>query len=155
MMYNRLRQYETLLVDGTLKQLIDIRTKLISGSQEIAEIDAEIAKLCSQNDMYSKLRSKNIMDEVSYAEQTAELQNRITTLRSRRLKLISEDDDTHYIEDLRFLKELLQNYPPAILSFEENLFTSIVERIKTDEDGNITFVLKGGLNLKESVGVAA
>ena len=155
MMYNRLRQYETLLVDGTLKQLIDIRTKLISGSQEIAEIDAEIAKLCSQNDMYSKLRAKNIMDEVSYAEQTAELQNRITTLRSRRLKLISEDDDTHYIEDLRFLKELLQNYPPAILSFDENLFTSIVERIKTDEDGNVTFVLKGGLNLKESVGGAA
>ena len=154
-MYNRLRQYETLLVDNTLTQLIDIRTKLVSGSQEIAEIDAEIAKLCSQNAMYSKLRAKNIMDEVSYAEQTAELQNRITTLRSRRLKLISEDEDTHYIEDLRFLKELLQSYPPAILSFDENLFTSIVERIKADDNGNITFVLKGGLNLKESVGVAA
>ena len=154
-MYNRLRQYETLLVDNTLTQLIDIRTKLVSGSQEIAEIDAEIAKLCSQNDMYSKLRAKNIMDEVSYAEQTAELQNRITTLRCRRMKLISEDEDTHYIEDLRFLKELLQSYPPAILSFDENLFTSIVERIKADDNGNITFVLKGGLNLKESVGVAA
>ena len=154
-MYNRLRQYETLLVDNTLTQLIDIRTRLVSGSQEIAEIDAEIAKLCSQNDMYSKLRAKNIMDEVSYAEQTAELQNRIATLRCRRLKLISEDEDTHYIEDLRFLKELLQSYPPAILSFDENLFTSIVERIKADDNGNITFVLKGGLNLKESVGVVA
>ena len=43
------------------------------------------------------------MDDVSYAEQTAELQNRITTLRSRRLKLISEDEDTHYIEDLRWI----------------------------------------------------
>ena len=50
---------------------------------------------------------------------------------------------------------MLQNYPPAILSFDEGLFTSIVERIKADDDGNITFVLKGGLNLKESVGVAA
>ena len=69
--------------------------------------------------------------------------------------LPSEDEDTHYIEDLRFLKELLQNYPPAILSFDENLFTSIVERIKADDNGNITFVLKGGLNLKESVGVVA
>lgn len=51
--------------------------------------------------------------------------------------------------------ELLQSYPPAILSFDENLFTAIVERIKADDNGNITFVLKGGLNLKESVGVAA
>ena len=155
LMYNRLRQYETLLVDNTLSQLIDIREKLVSGRQEIVQIDAEIAKLCSQNDMYAKLRAKNIMDEVSYAEQTAELQNRITTLRSRRMKLISEDEDTHYIEDLRFLKELLQNYPPAILTFDENLFTAIVEKIKAGADGTITFVLKGGLNLKESVGIAA
>ena len=31
----------------------------------------------------------------------------------------------------------------------------IVEKIKAGADGTITFVLKGGLNLKESVGVAA
>lgn len=154
LMYNRLRQYETVLVDHTLTQLIDIRTKLVSGSQEIAQIDAEVAKLCSQNDMYSKLRAKNIMDEVSYAEQTAELQKRITTLRSRRLKLISEDEDTHYIEDLRFFKELLQNYPPAILTFDENIFTSIVEKIKANEDGSVTFIIKGGLHLKERIGAA-
>lgn len=153
-MYNRLRQHETLLIDNTLAQLIDIRAKLISGTQEVIQIDAEIARLCSQNDMYSRLRAKKIMDEVSYAEQTAELQNRMATLRSRRLKLLCEDEDTHCIEDLRFLKELLQSYPPAILSFDEKLFTAIVERIKADKDGTITFVLKGGLNLKESVGVA-
>jgi len=153
-MYNRLRQHETLLIDNTLAQLIDIRAKLISGTQEVIQIDAEIARLCSQNDMYSRLRAKKIMDEVSYAEQTAELQNRMATLRSRRLKLLCEDEDTHCIEELRFLKELLQSYPPAILSFDERLFTAIVERIKADKDGTITFVLKGGLNLKESVGVA-
>ena len=50
--------------------------------------------------------------------------------------------------------DYLQSYPPAILSFDEKLFTAIVERIKADKDGTITFVLKGGLNLKESVGVA-
>ena len=30
-----------------------------------------------------------------------------------------------------------------------------IEKIKAGADGTITFVLKGGLNLKESVGVAA
>ena len=155
LMYNRLRQYETVLVDHTLSQLIAIREKLISGRQEITQIDAEISKLCTQNDMYAKLRAKRIMDEVSFAEQTAELKRRITTLRSRRLKLISEDDDTHYIDDLRFLKELLRNYPPAILAFDEKIFTAIVEKIKVGADGTMIFELKGGLNLKESVGVAA
>lgn len=151
-MFNRLRQYETLLVDHTLAQLISIRTRLVSGSSEIAQIDTEIATLCSQNDMYVKLHAKNIMDDVSYAEQTAELQQRITTLRVRRMKLMREDEDTHYIEDLRFLKEVLQNYPPAILSFDEELFTAIVEQLRAGNDGTVTFVLKGGLNLKERIG---
>ena len=152
LMYNRLRQYETVLVDHTLSQLIDIREKLISGRQEIVQIDAEVAKLCSQNDMYAKLRAKNIMDEVSYVEQTAEIQNRITTLRSRRMKLIGEDEDTHYIDDLRALKDALRHFPPVILSFDESIFSTIVERIKAGVNGAMTFVLKGGLNLTESRG---
>lgn len=154
-MYNRLRQYETLLIDNTLSQLINIRSNLVSGSKEIAEIDSEIASLCTQNDMYSKLRAKNIMDEVSYTEQTAELKKRISTLRNRRVRLMSEDEDIHYIDDLRFLKEILQNSPSAIISLDEDLFTSIVERIRARDDGTIIFELKGGLKFKERIGVAA
>lgn len=153
-MYNRLRQYENMLIDNTLSQLINIRSKLVSGSKEIAEIDSEIASLCTQNDMYSKLRAKNIMDEVSYAEQSAELKKRISTLRNRRVRLMSEDEDVHYIDDLRFLKEILQNSPPAILSLNEDLFTSMVERIRARDDGTIIFELKGGLKLKERIGVS-
>ena len=140
------------MIDHTLSQLIDIREKLMSGRQEIVQIDAEVAKLCSQNDMYAKLRAKNIMDEVSYVEQTAEIQNRITTLRSRRMKLIGEDEDTHYIDDLRALKDALRRFPPVILSFDESIFSTIVERIKAGVNGTMTFVLKGGLNLTESRG---
>ena len=64
-MYNRLKQNEKLLVDDTLSLLTTIRTKLISQSAEVTEIDSEIAKLCKQNDMYVQLRNKKIMDEVS------------------------------------------------------------------------------------------
>ena len=151
-MYNRLRQYETVLLDNTLSQLIDIRTKLVSKNKDIAEIDSEVAKLCSQNEMFVRLKAKGIMDDVSFAEQTAEIQNRITELRSRRLKLMKEDESTHIIDDLRFLKEILQEYPPAIITFDENIFTSIVEKMKIGDDGTLTFVLKGGLHFKESVG---
>ena len=94
------------------------------------------------------------MDDVSFAEQTAEIQNRITELRSRRLKLMKEDESTHIIDDLRFLKEILQEYPIAIITFDENIFTSIVEKMKVGDNGTLTFVLKGGLHFKESVGTA-
>ncbi len=150
-MYNRLRQNEKLLVDDTLSLLVSIRTKLVSQSNEIVQIDAEIAKLCKQNDMYIQLKNKKIMDEVSFTEQTAELQARLTKLRTRRIKLMSEDKDIHYIDDLRMLKEILQDAPPAIIAFDVELFSSIVEKIRAGNDGTITFVLKGGLQFKERI----
>ena len=152
-MYNRMRQNEKILIDDTLSLLVAIRTKLVSQSNEIVQIDAEIAKLCTQNDMYVQLRNKKIMDEVSFAEQSAELQSRLTTLRTRRMKLMSEDKDIHYIEDLRMLKEILQEAPPALLNFDNELFSSIVEKIRAGNDGTITFVLKGGLKFKERIAI--
>ena len=121
----------------------------------LTEDEEIVQRFSTQNDMYSKLRAKNIMDEVSYTEQTAELKKRISTLRNRRVRLMSEDEDIHYIDDLRFLKEILQNSPPAIISLDEDLFTSIVERIRARDDGTIIFELKGGLKFKERIGVAA
>ena len=148
-----MRQNEKVLIDDTLSLLVAIRTKLVSQSNEIVQIDAEIAKLCTQNDMYVQLRNKKIMDEVSFAEQSAELQSRLTTLRTRRMKLMSEDKDIHYIEDLRMLKEILQEAPHALLSFDNELFSSIVEKIRAGNDGKITFVLKGGLKFKERIAI--
>ena len=150
-MYNRLKQNEKLLVDDTLSLLTAIRTKLISQSAEVTEIDSEIAKLCKQNDMYVQLRNKKIMDEVSFMEQSAELQSRLTTLRNRRIKLMSEDENLHYIEELRMLKDVLQDAPRVLLEFDVELFNSIVDKIFAGNDGTITFVLKGGLKFKERV----
>ncbi len=152
-MYNRMRQNEKRLIDDTLSLLVAIRTRLVSQSGEIVQIDAEISKLCKQNDMYVQLRNKKIMDEVSFAEQSSELQSRLTTLRTRRIKLMSEDKDIHYIDDLRMLKEILQEAPHAILNFDAELFGAIVEKIRAGNDGTITFVLKGGLKFKERIEV--
>ena len=64
---------------------------------------------------------------------------------------MSEDKDIHYIDDLRMLKEVLQEAPRAILSFDADLFSAIVEKIRAGNDGTITFVLKGGLKFKERI----
>ena len=66
---------------------------------------------------------------------------------------MSEDKDIHYIEDLRMLKEILQEAPHALLSFDNELFSSIVEKIRAGNDGTITFVLKGGLKFKERIAI--
>jgi len=150
-MYNKLRQYEKEVLDITLSQLIELRTKITSGNSAITQIDSVIAKLCEQNNMYVKLRAKEIMDEISYMEQTAVLKKRLTELRSRRSKLLSENEDESTIEGLRILKETLSEYPSAIISFDQIIFYAIVDKMLAGNDGMVTFILKGGLKLKEKI----
>ena len=136
-----------------LTNLASIAAKYQSEDYELDEklLRYRTLQTIKQNDMYVQLRNRKIMDEVSFSEQSAELQSRLTTLRTRRIKLISEDKDIHYIDDLRMLKEVLQEAPHAILNFDADLFSAIVEKIRAGNDGTITFVLKGGLKFKERI----
>jgi len=152
-MYNKLRLLEKEVLDSTLSLVSELRNKLVAGNSEIKQIDIEIAKLCEQNNRYEKYREKKIMDDISYMEQTNRLKARLTELRSRRLKILNENDDEKIYDDLRLLKETLQNYPKAITAFNEKLFDSIIDKIKVGNDGALSFILKGGLCLREKVKV--
>jgi hypothetical protein len=152
-MYNKLRLFEKEVLDSTLSLIVELRNKLFAENNEIKQIDIEIAKLCEQNNRYEKYREKKIMDDISYMEQTDRLKARLSELRSRRLKILNENDDERVVEELRVLKETLQNYPKAITVFDEKLFDSIIDKIKVGHDGTLSFVLKGNLCLREKVEV--
>lgn len=151
--YNKLRYFEKEVLDSTLLMMNELRTRLLSENDEIRQIDVEIAKLCEQNNRYEKYREKKIMDDVSYMEQTDRLKARLTELRSRRLKLLSENENEQMIDQLKTLKEVIQDYPKAIVDFDESLFASTVDKIKVCHDGTLIFVLKGNLCLKERIEV--
>ena len=148
------RYFEKEVLDSALSMMSDLRTRLITENDEIREIDIEVAKLCEQNNRYERYREKKIMDDVSYMEQTDRLKARLTQLRSRRLKLLSENENEQMIEQLKMLKEIIQDYPKAIVEFDETLFTSIVSKIKVCHDGTLIFELKGQLSLKERIEVS-
>lgn len=151
-MYNKLRRFEKEILDTTITQLTDLRNKLTAGNSEIKSIDIEISKLCEQNNQYEKYHMKKIMDDISYMEQTGRLKKRITELRNRRLKLLNENEDERIIESLRVFKDTVQEYPMAVMAFDAELFEVIVDKIKAGNNRTLTFVLKGGLCLKERVG---
>ncbi len=150
-MYNRLRQYQKDILDFVLNLLIEARTRMTAQNAEVAQIDADIAKLAGQSEMYHKLHDKRIMDDVSFKERVGDLQKRLTGLRSRRMKLLSAGDEYKCIEQLHQLKDDLEECPPAILSFEKELFDTVVDRMIADKNGAVTFVLKGGIRLKEII----
>ncbi len=147
--YNKLRYFEKEILDKTLSQMLGVREKISGQNNEITQIDAEIAKLCGQNNMYAQLHGQGVIDEVSYLERTTELKFKITELRNRRLKLLNSDEDEMLIENLRVLKEMLSESPTTILYFDPQLFLTVTERVLIGNDGTAVFRFKGGLQLRQ------
>lgn len=147
-MYNTLKQNTKTVIDETIAMLNALKVKVNAGNNEIAEIDEEIASLAEQNSVYSELYASGVIDEITYLSKTDKYKNRITELRSRRLKLINADEDEMSIEKLRELKRYLVDSAESITEMDESIFAQIVDKIFAESDGALTFHLKCGLELK-------
>lgn len=145
--YNKLRLYETEIVDKTLSQLISIRTSLASMNEEVSSLNREIAILSEQNSMYNELKTKNIIDDVSYYEKTMVIMNRLNALGDKRLKLVAADEDEMIIEKIRKLKSNLDKTPKAIFVFDEAIFNLLVEKVFVFPDNKVVFELLVGIKL--------
>ena len=86
--------------------------------------------------------------ELWYSEKSDRIKKRITELRSRRLKLLSADEEERCIEELRVLLRVLERQPQAITEFSPELYDEIMDVLYVEQDGSFTFKLKGGLELK-------
>lgn len=142
-----LRQNEHGILDQAVLQLQSYKAKRACQNEQIAGIDADIARLSEQSEMYAKLLAEKVIDQVTYAEKCDIYKRKISELRTRRRKLLSEDEDERCVEGLRELKRKLHDMPPRILSATKNQITAITKKIYAEEDGSLTFVLCGELEL--------
>lgn len=150
-LYNKLQQNIDILVNEPLNMLLDVKRVILSGSDVISEIDSEIAELAEQNSMYVQFHAQNIIDDVTYLEQTNDIKKRLNTLRSRRLKLLNEDEEEQCIEKIRQLKSFLMESPKGILWYDDRIFTEIIEKVLVVSKNEIEFELKCGFRFKEKI----
>ena len=146
-LYNDETPYEAEIIDSTISKLMMVKRKISGNNDEIGEIDVEIARLCEQNNMYSTLKLRNCIDEISFIEKTSEIQRKITSLRQKRLQILNLDDDEKCIEELRNLKNTISGFPKALVSFDEYVFLSVVKKIYIKEDKTVQFELLSGICL--------
>ncbi len=149
--YNRLKQNETEIIDWSINQLMSLKSKVAQCNSQISEIDEEMAELSEQNNTYAQLRADGILDDVTYFEETNELHKRITELRSRRIKLLNEDEDENCIEQLRKAKETLLECPAVLFNFDIVIFKKLIREIKVYANDTVEFELHCGLRLKEKI----
>lgn len=150
-MYNRLKQNADVVLRKAYLQLSDAKKRIALGVVGIAEIDKEIAELSNENSMYIKFYQQNMVDEVTFREQTGVVGKRISELRVRRQRLLSDDKDEACIDSLRNILEELQAMPEALLWFDRDVFDKLIAKIIVSSKTVLEIELKCGIRLKEQI----
>lgn len=150
-MYNRLKQNAETVLKKAYYQLSDAKKRITLGIDGISQIDKEIADLSNENSMYIKFYQQNMVDEITFREQTGVVGKRINELRVRRQKLLHEDDDEACIEQLKNCLEELQEMTDALLWFNEDIFNKLISKVIVASKTELHFELKCGIKLKEPI----
>ena len=150
-LYNILKHHKKELLDETISQLQALKTKVNSGNNAILEIDEEIATLGKQNNLYGQMFANGVLDEVTYYEKSGMIKGRITDLRSRRQLIIKGDDDESCLEELRELRRIIDESPDYLTEMDKDLFSKTVKLIYAEEDGSLSFILKGDIEFRVNI----
>lgn len=116
----------------------------------IRRMDKEIADLAAQNLVIARLHTNGVLNAADYSAQSSEINNKISTLRTKRRQKLSEDENDAWLDTLNSLNKILETYAPSS-SFDEELFKRIVIRITVNSNADLTFKLIGDIELTEEI----
>ena len=136
------------IVESTLHYLRKLYAITDPSKDIISNIDKTIADLCARNLVISQLYAKKILNFSEFTSQSTEFNTKISELRSKRKKILSDNEDNIVISALNTLCNIVSEteIEPC---FNTDLFIEIVERMVANDNNTITFYLIGGIALTE------
>ena len=151
-----LRVYFTLKHHGdqVLTQLIQDLQAAKNGkllwSEDIVELNKQIADIACQERLLAQLKQQAVVDPDIFIFQSNQLaeQRREAKLKKSRI-LRSEDDQT--VQRTQELLDILEDGPDLLTTFDEALFSELVETITIQDNSTIRFRLINGLELPEHI----
>ncbi|MBR7085579.1 MAG: hypothetical protein IKI37_10455, partial [Oscillospiraceae bacterium] len=149
-MFNKLYfHYQTILLP-VRQNLLELKGRMFSKNAHISDIQTKIANLREQNHVLAALVTKGFLSSEKYQEQSAGLQTKITKLQKELFRLTrSDEDDT--LEQLDFLIEYFESRQEKMIEFEEDAFSTLVDKVITESRSRLTFCLAGGLQFTEYI----
>lgn len=150
-MVNKLASHRAYILAPMIVQLEQMQARHSGTQQKIYELDKQIAELNAQSHTIARLHGKGILDSADFAAQTGRVNQQVSALRSERNKLLREDENNDALADLRTLDEALSVITEIKTTFNESLFTEIVQSITAVSLNELQFRLLGGLELSETI----
>jgi len=152
-MYHKLKVNEGIILQPALKQLSDLIDALNRGDPAMLAINEAIAVAAEQSHNLNKLHTAGLLDADALAARQTELNAKMTQLRRQRRKLLCNEEIDEQVEAIRRTVEVIHDGPERLDSFDDALFTMLVEGITAESQTVIRFRLYGGLVFTETLEV--
>lgn len=150
-MYHKLRTHDGIVLAPVLKQMEALSDALHRGNPAMLAVNTAIAAASEQSYHLTKLHTAGLLDKAALSTKQAELNAKLTELRRERRKLLCNEDIDEQVDTLRLTIDTIRNGPETLSSFDEALFTKLVERMVVDTQGTIRFQLYGGFEFQETL----
>lgn len=147
-LYNRLRINEQYILTPMLHQLQQLNELRLWDDPQLSELNSSLADLVEQNRVLYDLKVKGYVDPVLFLSKSNDLARRIQAIREAKRRLYEVDDETDPSEKTEELIEALHRGPDYLDSFDDALFTDMVDHI-TVSGKTMQFHLINGLVLTE------
>lgn len=150
-MYRKLRTHDGIVLAPVLRQMETLSDALHRGNPAMLAVNTAIATASEQSYHLTKLHTAGLLDKAALSAKQAGLNAKLTELRRERRKLLCNEDIDEQVDAIRLTIDTIRNGPETLSSFDEILFTKLVERIVVDTQSTIRFQLYGGFEFQETL----
>lgn len=150
MLIQKLADNRKNLFGDLIRQAEAMQNRTSDNIDVIRRIDKEIADLAAQNLIIARLHTNGVLNPAEFSAQSSEINNKISTLRTKRRQTLSEDENDAWLDTLKSLNEIFETYEPSN-NFDEELFEKIVICITVNSNADLTFKLIGDIELTEGI----
>lgn len=150
-LYNKLKSN----YDKILTPLAEDLKKLHCGREyesQVRKINKKITELTEQSHVLSRLRSKGYLDSVLFIEQSNLITKQLCEAKKQRSKLFEHSGFNDEAARTEELIAFLKKQDDFMESFDESIFSLMVEKIIVRSKLEIAFRLINGLELPEIIG---
>ncbi len=149
-LFNKLKQNQKIILDNSIELYQKINKQLKNSENNLLRIDEEILLLNREKKEYEELFEMKIIDNLLYYQKTNQIKKKISELKNQKDRLRYEEDSEEFIQSLKKIKSILNNYPKYMTTFDDKIFSQMIEKIIVKED-KLCFLLKGGLELNSNI----
>lgn len=150
-MYHKLRTHDGIVLAPVLRQMETLSDALHRGNPAMLAVNTAIATASEQSYHLTKLHTAGLLDKAALSAKQAELNAKLTELHRERRKLLCNENIDEQADALRLTIDTIRNDSETLSSFDEALFTKLVERIVVDTQSTIRFQLYGGFEFQEKL----